>query len=146
MSLQIYTKYNWQRVSDELAICTACVKGCRVGPRGLQHVLHHYALRVPGAGTAEIILADFNSAVSTPTAKPPNLNPCKIFRLYGITLLDSGTQKWMLRNTVWLGTLPHGGVALWTLAQTKFISGHNAQVIHTLSGHNAKIHTCMDTI
>ena len=31
-----------------------------------------------------IILADFNLAVSTPTAKPPNLNPRQIFRLYGI--------------------------------------------------------------
>ena len=42
------------------------------------------SLRVAGAGAAEIILADFNLAVSTPTAKPPNLNPHQIFRLYGI--------------------------------------------------------------
>ena len=33
------------------------------------------SLRVAGAGAAEIILGDFNSAVSTPTAKLPNLNP-----------------------------------------------------------------------
>ena len=31
VSSQIYTKYNWQRVSDELGICTACVKGRRAG-------------------------------------------------------------------------------------------------------------------
>ena len=32
---------------------------------------------------AEIILVDFNLAVSTQTAKPPNLIPRQIFRLYG---------------------------------------------------------------
>ena len=31
--------YNWQCVTDKLAICTACEKGCRAGPRVLQHVL-----------------------------------------------------------------------------------------------------------
>ena len=36
------------------------------------------------ASAANIILADFNLAVSTPTAKLPNLNPRQIFRLYGI--------------------------------------------------------------
>ena len=40
----------------------------------------YYVLRI--AGAANIILADFNLAVSTPTAKPPNLNPRQIFRLY----------------------------------------------------------------
>ena len=45
------------------------------------------SLRVAGVGVAEIILADFNSAVSTPTAKPPNLNPYQIFWLYGIYLI-----------------------------------------------------------
>ena len=39
MSSQIYKKYNWQRVSDELAICTACEKGRWAGPIALQHVL-----------------------------------------------------------------------------------------------------------
>ena len=43
----------------------------------------YYVLRI--AGAANIILADFNLAVSTPTAKPPNLNPRQIFRLYGIS-------------------------------------------------------------
>ena len=38
------------------------------------------SLRVAGAGAAEIILEDFNLAVSTPTAKPPNLNPHQISR------------------------------------------------------------------
>ena len=47
-----------------------------MGPRALLHALHHYA-------SQKIILADFNLAVSTPTAKPPNLNPCQIFQLYG---------------------------------------------------------------
>ena len=37
---QIYKKYNWQRVSDELAICTACKIGCRAEPSALQHVLY----------------------------------------------------------------------------------------------------------
>ena len=40
MSLQIYKKYNWQHVIDELAIRTACEKGRRTGPRALQHVLY----------------------------------------------------------------------------------------------------------
>ena len=39
VSSQIYKKDNWQRVSDELAICTACEKERRTGPRALQHVL-----------------------------------------------------------------------------------------------------------
>ena len=37
---QIYKKYNWQRVTDELAICTACKTRHWAGPRALQHVLH----------------------------------------------------------------------------------------------------------
>ena len=49
---------------------------------GAKCVLQHL-IRV--AGAAKIILADFNLAVSTPIAKPPNLNPCQIFRLYSIT-------------------------------------------------------------
>ena len=47
----------------------------------LLHALCHYVLRVK-------ILADFNLAVSTLTAKLPNLIPCQIFRLYGICLYD----------------------------------------------------------
>ena len=39
VSSQIYKKHNWQHVNDELAICTACEKGRRTGPRALQHVL-----------------------------------------------------------------------------------------------------------
>ena len=39
VSLQIYKKCNWQHVNDELAIRTACEKGCWTGPRALQHVL-----------------------------------------------------------------------------------------------------------
>ena len=67
MSSQIYKKYNSQRANTELGICTAHVEGrC------------HYMLR------AEIILADFNLAVSTQTAKPPNLIPHQIIRLYDV--------------------------------------------------------------
>ena len=44
VSSQIYKKYNWQHINDELAIRTACEKGRRTGPRALQHVLS-YALR-----------------------------------------------------------------------------------------------------
>ena len=47
------------------------------GARALLHALRHYALWV------KIILADFNLAVSTLTAKPPNLIPRQIFWLYG---------------------------------------------------------------
>ena len=47
-------------------------------PRALLHALRHYALQ------AKIILADFNLVVSTQTAKPPNLIPRQIFRLYGM--------------------------------------------------------------
>ena len=39
VSSQIYRKYNWQHVNDQLAIRTACEKGRRTGPRALQHVL-----------------------------------------------------------------------------------------------------------
>ena len=39
VSSQIYKKYNWQHVNDELAIHTACEKGRRTGPRALQHIL-----------------------------------------------------------------------------------------------------------
>ena len=39
MSSQIYKKYNWQRASAELAICTARVEGCRVDARALLHAL-----------------------------------------------------------------------------------------------------------
>ena len=45
----------------------------------------YYVLRI--AGAANIILADFNLAVSISTAKPPNLNPCQILRLYGMSNL-----------------------------------------------------------
>ena len=38
-SSQIYKKYKWQHVNNELAIRTACEKGCQTGPRALQHVL-----------------------------------------------------------------------------------------------------------
>ena len=81
MSSQIYKKHNWQRASAELSltICTARVEGCRAGPRALLLVLRHYMLWM------KIILVDFNLAVSTPTAKPPNLIPHQIFRLYGIS-------------------------------------------------------------
>ena len=39
VSSQIYKKYNWQHVNNELAIHAACEKGCWTGPRALQHVL-----------------------------------------------------------------------------------------------------------
>ena len=69
----IYKKYNWQCAGAELAICTACVEG----PKALLHALRH----VLGA---KILLVDFNLAVSTPTAKLPNLIPCQIYRLYSM--------------------------------------------------------------
>ena len=61
----------------KLAICRAYVEGRRVEPRALLHALRrYYVLRV------KIILADFNLAVSTLTAKLPNFIPGQIFRLY----------------------------------------------------------------
>ena len=47
-----------------------------MGPRALLHALHHYALH-------KIILADFNLAVSTPTAKTAKFKSLLIFQLYG---------------------------------------------------------------
>ena len=67
--------YNWQHAGAELAICTACEEGHWAGPRVLLHALCHYTLWAK-------IFADFNLVVSTLTAKPPNLIPCLIFRLY----------------------------------------------------------------
>ena len=81
MSSQIYKKYNWQRASAKLALFTACVEGRRVEPSALLHALRHYALR------AKIILADFNLAVSTQTAKPPNLIPRQM--LYCISVPET---------------------------------------------------------
>ena len=52
-----------------------------MGPRVLVHALRHYMLQ------AKIMLADFNLAVSTQTAKLPNLIPHQIFQLYGIKIL-----------------------------------------------------------
>ena len=76
VSSQIYKKYNWQRASVELAVCITHIEGRQAGLRVLQHALRLYALRT------KIILVDFNLAVSAPTAKPPNLIPRQIFRLY----------------------------------------------------------------
>ena len=76
MNSQIYKKWNWQCASAELTTCTACLEGCRAGLRALLHALCHYTLQV------KITLADFNSAVSTQTAKPPNLILRHIFQLY----------------------------------------------------------------
>ena len=76
VSLKFYKKYNWQHTGAEVAICTAHEEGCWAGPRVLLHALCHYMLWVK-------IFADFNLAVSTLTAKPPNLIPRQIFRLYG---------------------------------------------------------------
>ena len=57
-------------------------------PRALLHTLHHYKLQV------KIILAEFFSlAVSTQTAKLPNLISCQIFRLYGMRKCKSGEKQ-----------------------------------------------------
>ena len=74
VSLKFYKKYNWQHAGAKLAICTAREEGRWAGPRVLLHALCHYTLWVK-------IFANFNLAVSTPTAKPPNLGR-QIFRLY----------------------------------------------------------------
>ena len=51
-----------------------------------------------------LILADFNLAVSTLTAKPPNLNPRQIFRLYGNA--DATTSlKYLLEGMCRTGSL-----------------------------------------
>ena len=76
----VHKKYNWQCASAALAICRARIEGHRVEPRALLHALRHYPLR------AEIILADFNSAVSTLTTKLPNLIHHK-FSSYTVCIL-----------------------------------------------------------
>ena len=52
---------------------------------------------------AKIILADFNLAVSTQTAKPPNLIPHQIFRLYGMYVV--GWEKCNLGKNALLSNL-----------------------------------------
>ena len=64
--------------------------GCQVEPRMLLHALHHYTL------WANIILADFNLAVSTQAAKLPNLILRQIFQLYGRTL-DTNIQFFVFK-------------------------------------------------
>ena len=79
VSLEIYKNCNWQRASPEPATCTAHIEGCWQSQERycMQYVIMHsgqkYHCRI------------FNLAVSTPTAKPPNLIPRQIFQLYGIT-------------------------------------------------------------
>ena len=88
-SSQIYKKYKCQNAGAELAICTAHVEGLGVGPRVLLHALHYYTLR------AKIIVADFNLAVSTPTAKLPNLILHQVFQLYNnSTCVYSYLKQW----------------------------------------------------
>ena len=65
--------YNWQCVTDKLAICAACEKGHQAGPRALQHVLR---LTHCGRGQNNINLPF--------QPRPPNFNSRQIFRLYGI--------------------------------------------------------------
>ena len=48
----------------------------------------HYVITSLRVLWAKMILADFNLVVSTQTAKPPNLIPHQIFRLYGKLLPD----------------------------------------------------------
>ena len=52
-----------------------------VEPRALLYALRISTLR------AKVILVDFNLAVLTHTAKPPNLIPHQIFQLYGTCTL-----------------------------------------------------------
>ena len=72
MILQIYS-YNWQRAG---ASCIYSSRWHQAGPRVLLHALHLYTL-------CENNLVDFNLAVSTLTAEPPNLIPRQIFQLNG---------------------------------------------------------------
>ena len=99
---QIYKKYNWQHVNDELAIRTAREKGAG---RGQERYSMYYVLRI--AGAANIILADFNLAVSTPTAKLPNLNPHQIFRLYGIFSVPLATVYLICVHALWFYSCSH---------------------------------------
>ena len=71
VSSQIYKKYNWQCVSNELVQLVKRGAGWGQERYGVYYVLHV-------AGAAKIILLDFNLVVSTPTAKPPNLDPRQI--------------------------------------------------------------------
>ena len=55
----------------------SCIEGCQTC------YCTHYVIMCH----IQITVADFNLAVSTSTAKPPNLIPCQIFRLYSMYLL-----------------------------------------------------------
>ena len=75
MSSQIYKKYNWPHASAELAICTARVEVLGTAKSTTACIT---SLHVVG----EIILADFNLAVSTQTTK---LNSPSNSQLYSIS-------------------------------------------------------------
>ena len=94
----------------------------------LLHALHHYALQ------AEIILADFNLAVSTQTDKPPNLIPHQIFWLYSMYLPSCAVQWYVLSVTVvhLIFTVVHfiGTLLGWTYRRIR-LSGAHRYLVHT---------------
>ena len=61
----------------------------------------------------KIILVDFNLAVSTLTAKLPNLIPCQIFRLYGIPKRWVSALAERLGQGEVAGMTTHGGCCGW---------------------------------
>ena len=100
MNLEIYKKLkNWQRASAELHISYvhSHVEGCWMEPWEHMHALHHYMCA--------------NKINSTLTPKPPNLIPCKSFRLYGITITlplpggSSGATEGAILIAGWMGSI-----------------------------------------
>ena len=46
VSLQTCKKYNWQCASAELAICTAHIEGCWVGPNCMYYIIMHWGVKI----------------------------------------------------------------------------------------------------
>ena len=72
---------------------------CKGVPRALLHGLRHYVLRAKTV-LADFNLVDFNLAVSSPTAKLPNLIPHQIFWLYGSVYVVCTSVKLVKEQTV----------------------------------------------
>ena len=67
---------------------------CRWAMDGTKNAMHYYTAcsTMLLCVAYEIILAGFNFVVSTPTAKPPNIIPRQIFRLYGSNCTENWTD------------------------------------------------------
>ena len=105
MSSQIYKKPNCQLLApDGSKSATACITSLCITSLCIAY---------------EIVLVDFNMAVSTLTAKLPNLIPRLIFQLYGI--LRAPLKNTCNQHFSWLSTmpLPWSSVTAWGVVKNK---------------------------